>query len=126
MWHCSMRLEMNFSAQRCTAKLEDHVVVLRADVDLAILALGSISLVCANLGRSGADFRLACSESNRDFYAIRLTGQPESKNAGKMFVKSVWIFRSIILAIVSRSSSPEVLPCGFSFPGSQSFSCGDC
>jgi hypothetical protein len=36
------------------------------------------------------------------------------------------VFRSIIVAIVSRYSSPEVLPCGFSFPGSQSFSCGDC
>ena len=36
------------------------------------------------------------------------------------------VFRSIIVVIVCRSSSPEVLPCGFSFPGSQSFSCGDC
>jgi hypothetical protein len=43
-----------------------------------------------------------------------------------MFTK-IWLgFRGTIAVIREPLSSPEVLPCGFSFPGSQSFSCGDC
>jgi hypothetical protein len=52
-------------------------------------------------------------------------GNFPDNHVNTMFTKSLGI-HSIIAAIVSRSSSPEVLACTFSFPGSQSFSCGDC
>ena len=43
IWRCSNpKLEMKFSVNECTAKLEDHIVVLRADVDLASVVSGFV------------------------------------------------------------------------------------
>ena len=50
---------------------------------------------------------------------------PERRNAGKMFMKSLGI-RSYNRGNREPLFVPGGLPCTFWFPGSQSFSCGDC
>ena len=45
-----------------TAKLEDQIVVLRADVDLAASLWARISSACGSQAWNGCDFLLACSE----------------------------------------------------------------
>ena len=59
---------------------------------------------------------------NLEFPLLMVT----SSRRARCLRKGVWVFRSIISVIVSRSLSPEVLPCLFSFLGNQSFLCGDC
>ena len=86
------------------------------------------------LGReAGLDVPVHIATENMDLSAdLKLAlaharaGKHDKKTKAKRLERASGFFRSIIAVIVSRSSSPEVLSCGFSFPGSQSFSCGDC
>jgi hypothetical protein len=47
---------------RATAKLEDQIVVRRADVDLAASPWVRISSACGSQAWNGCDFLFACSE----------------------------------------------------------------
>ena len=110
-----------------TAKLKDHIVVLRADVDFAGISPGSYFLGLRRPGLEWMRFPVrVLSERTTQRLERSSESSAESASTVTIFYETMSdVFRSIIVAIVSRSSSQEVLPCGFSFPGSQSFSYGD-
>jgi hypothetical protein len=92
-----------------TAKLEDHIVVLRADVDLAASLRVRISSACASQAWNGCDFLFACSEATTRQRSESLVENAVMIHDEHDFhKKSVLGIRSIIFVIVNRSSSAEV------------------
>ena len=80
-----------------TAKLEDQIVVLRADVDLAASLWVRISSACGSQAWNGCDFLFACSEGTTQEGSESLAENAFMVTTTTMFYEQVsWEFRSII------------------------------
>ena len=108
-----------------TAKLEDQIVDLKAEVDLAASLRVRISSACASEAWSGCDFLFACSEA-RFQQCSEISGGEHHRGHDEddNFTKRVWGFSQYNDGNRESLFVPGGLPCTFSFPGSQSFSCG--
>jgi hypothetical protein len=85
-----------------------------------------ISSACASEVWSGCDFLFACSEVTTQQCSESLAENIFVVMTSTTFHESVWDFSQYNNGNREPLFVPGGLPCTFSFPGSQSFSCGDC